>query len=393
MAEIVENAVPFAEAFAREDAAARQSQAAALILLGKQLEIGPRAAPSAQGFEDSESAEEQGGGIPPEAAELAVPELKGVEERSTREVLRETVRSELGPEAAAMVGGAPGEPSALAEGTGREKSELARRVEEEPRPLWAAALSEACLADPDPLVRVAAAYAALQATVEPGRALAVLVEGTYDVDPLVRDVAATALARYDPTHPRLAALELAGPDIPQAEPSHTALLVHGTWARGNEWWRPGGTFHDYVRREVRPDLYSDADRFDWSGGYSDRARAVAAGDLRQWVRSHDLEGLDLFCHSHGASVAMLASQSGLRIGTLVVLSCPVHRPKYWPDFTHVGRVISVRVKLDLVILLDGGGQRFRDPRIEENVLPIRFNHSASHDPDVWRRHDVPSLLA
>jgi len=55
-------------------------------------------------------------------------------------------------------------------------------------------------------------------------------------------------------------------------------------------------------------------------------------------------------------------------------------------------VISIRVKLDLVILVDGGGQRFRDPRIEENVLPIWFNHSASHDPDVWRDHEVPSLL-
>ena len=392
MAEIVEEAIPFPEAFARRDAAARQSQAASLLLLAKQLEVGPRTPPTpAAALEVSEAAEEQGGGIPPEAAELAVPVLRGVDERPTPTVLREALRDELGPQAAALIG-VPGEPSALAEGVSRETARLARRVEEEPTTLWAAALSEACLFDPDPLVRVAAAYADLQATVEPDRALATLVAGTYEVDPLVRDVAATALARYDPIHPRLAELREAGAGAPGSEPSHTALLVHGTWARGNEWWQPGGTFHRYLRSDVRPDLYSDTDRFDWSGGYSDHARARAAEGLIEWVRTRGLEGLDVFCHSHGASTAMLASQAGLDLGTLVALSCPVHRPKYWPGFTHVRRVISIRVKLDLVILVDGGGQRFRDPRIEENVLPIWFNHSATHDPDVWRDHEVPSLL-
>jgi hypothetical protein len=58
----------------------------------------------------------------------------------------------------------------------------------------------------------------------------------------------------------------------------------------------------------------------------------------------------------------------------------------------VGRVISIRVHLDLVILVDGGGQRFNHPQIEEHVLPIWFDHSATHDPANWQRHNVPAMV-
>lgn len=143
---------------------------------------------------------------------------------------------------------------------------------------------------------------------------------------------------------------------------------------------------------MRPDLYSAADRFEWSGGYSDAARALAARDLWDWVRTRGLQGLDLFTHSHGGNAAMLATQNGLEIGQLVLLSCPVHAPKYFPDFNRVRDVVSVRVRLDLVILVDRGGQRFRHPRIRENVLALWFRHSDTHVPEVWRRHDVPGML-
>jgi hypothetical protein len=52
---------------------------------------------------------------------------------------------------------------------------------------------------------------------------------------------------------------------------HTSLLVHGTWARNDSWWQPGGSLHAYLLPTILPDLYAGADRFDWSGGYSDAA--------------------------------------------------------------------------------------------------------------------------
>ncbi len=146
--------------------------------------------------------------------------------------------------------------------------------------------------------------------------------------------------------------------------------------------------------ELRPDLYNGDKRFAWSGGYSDAARALGADDLLTWVNRYNEQGLDLFTHSHGGSLAMLASNKGLQIGELVLLSCPVHIPKYQPDFNQVKKVVSIRVRLDLVILADRGGQRFKHPKIEENVLPIWFDHGATHKPEVWKNntYKIPAML-
>jgi hypothetical protein len=89
---------------------------------------------------------------------------------------------------------------------------------------------------------------------------------------------------------------------------------------------------------------------------------------------------------------MLATQNGLTAGTMVLMSCPVNVPKYIADFTRVTRVVSVHVRLDLVILADRAGQRFNHPNIEEHVLPIWFDHSATHDPAVWRSRNLKALL-
>ncbi|MBI3411974.1 MAG: hypothetical protein HY040_26895, partial [Planctomycetes bacterium] len=74
---------------------------------------------------------------------------------------------------------------------------------------------------------------------------------------------------------------------------------------------------------------------------------------------HNEAGLDLIAHSHGASVCMLATQLGMQMGKLVLLSCPVHVDQYMPNFANIQKgVYSIHVKLDLVILADRGGQKF-----------------------------------
>ena len=139
-------------------------------------------------------------------------------------------------------------------------------------------------------------------------------------------------------------------------------------------------------------LYGASDRFGWTGGYSDAARADGGTSLHDWVQQHNLEGLDLFTHSHGGSVAMLASQAGMKVRRMALLSCPVHWPKYMPDFNLTAKVVSIRVHMDLVILADRGGQRFNDSRIQENVLPIWFDHFATHNPANWQKYNVPAML-
>ncbi len=256
----------------------------------------------------------------------------------------------------------------------------------------AAELMKACLFHRDPLVRVAAAASHVELSSEWGRPISILEQGTHEQDSLVRDVAATALARIIPDHPRLAELATPIPINRDGEPSHTSLLVHGTWVRNFSWWQPGGDFHSYLLNNVRDDLYGDNDVFSWSGLYNDSARQLGAQDLIDWVERHDMNGLEhLFAHSHGGSVATLASQAGLDIGKLVLLSCPVH-DNYLPDFDNVDEVVSIHVRLDLVVLVDRGRQKYKHPKIREHVLPVWFNHSATHDPNVWQRHNIPALL-
>ncbi len=371
------------KAFGQSGRAAVLSQAAFLLLLGAQIRgdhqaLKARAAAAKrQRFVESIPADD--------AAEFPVPRLRFTGERVSVEQVEASLANRFGRKLSKKL--APRERVSA-----ETLSDLAARLHRRRTPLAAAELMEACLRHRHELPRVAAAAAYLQLTSEPGRLIAVLERGTHSADRLVREVAATALAHVAPEHPRLLEMARAGVPSPGAEPSHTSLLIHGTWAPTQTWWQPGGDFHTYLKGSVRPDLYSGSDRFEWSGGWSDGARALGASDLLTWVNTRNLNGLDLFTHSHGGSVAMLTSHAGLSIGELVLLSCPVHVAKYMPDFTRVTEVVSIRVHLDLVILVDGGGQRFRHPNIRENILPIWFDHFATHDPNVWQTYNVPAML-
>jgi hypothetical protein len=240
---------------------------------------------------------------------------------------------------------------------------------------------------------VAAAASYFEVSAEPRPAVLVLQRGLRSRDLLTRDVAAYALAHADPTNPALAGLIQPKKRRSTRKRSHTSLIVHGTWAVSSSWWQPpNGDFWKYLHDNVDASLYGAQDRFEWTGGYSDAARALGGSDLHDWIQNHALDGLDLFTHSHGGNVAMLATQAGTDVGLLALLSCPVHWPKYTPDFSRVRKAVSVRVHLDLVILADRGGQKFDDPRISEHVLPVWFDHFATHDPAVWQKYNVPSML-
>jgi hypothetical protein len=382
----IERPVPGQESFKKAGSAAVQSQAALLLLLGRQLRgddaalLARAAATESQGFVDP---------VPDDdLREFQVPHLRPTGERiSVRRVsarLEETFGSDI-----------PTTPAGVAKSRGlkRPLTQLADQLYSNPDPLIAAQLMEACLRSPEQLTRVAAAASYFELSTQPKRLIKILADGTQSGDELVRNVAAVALARVSPDHARLRQLTKGSPIKSDRKASRTSLMVHGTFAKFNEWWQPGGDFHEFIRGMVRPDLYGARDRFDWSGGYSDAARALAATELRDWVNARNLAGLDIFAHSYGANVAMLASQSGLTIGTLVMMSCPVHIHKYSPNPNAITRAVSVRVHLDLVILADRGGQRFNHPNIEEHVLPVWFDHSATHEPKVWRKHNVKTMLA
>jgi hypothetical protein len=258
----------------------------------------------------------------------------------------------------------------------------------------AASLLEASLRHPNQLVRVSAAASYLEVTTDPQPAIRILVNGLGSRDHLASDLAAYALAHADPKNPNLDKLLRSRRRRTIGQRSRTSTIIHGTWAASSPWWQPipQGDFWRYLHDQVNQSLYGASDRFGWSGGYSDAARAIAGNDLVNWVNHHHLDGLDLFTHSHGGNVAMLANQAAITMGKLVLLSCPVHFPKYMPDFPRVRKAVSIRVHLDLVILADRGGQYFHDDRISEHVLGVWFDHFATHNPAVWQRYNLPAML-
>lgn len=377
------------------DPAHVQSQAATLLLIGSQLR-GDLAATEAR----AQAAATRGPSPAPLGGVEAIP-ADDLAALGFPQMAAGTARFAPGAlERAAGVRFTARSTSALVAGDVRAASRRLRGVAEafyrDANPESAAALLEVSLRHPDELARVAAAASYLEVTVAPTRAIRILERGVRSRDPLVRDVAAHALGRVDPRSASLAPLLIPMRRPSRRRPSRTSTIVHGTWARTSEWWQPPtGDFFKYVRDTVDPELYGAPDRFEWTGGYDDVARGEAGAALHNWVQdpAHNLDGLDLFTHSHGGSVAMLATQAGTRVGRLVLLSCPVHWPKYTPEFSRVTKIVSVRVRLDLVILVDGGGQHFSDPRIKEHVLPIWFDHFTTHDPDTWEEHEVPDRIA
>jgi len=263
---------------------------------------------------------------------------------------------------------------------------------------------------PDLLVRVAAAISGFDvlsidfgsnsnANSELGKTI---IDGVNSDDKLIQDVAATALARLVSNHQKLASLISnssalgSGLTTKSQGTIATSLLIHGTWASKEKWWQPGGDFHNYYKKTCDHNLYSGYDPFKWSDHYSDSARYEGAKELVDWIIKNELDAPDLIGHSHGANIAMLASHCH-NMGRLVLLSCPVHWDKYKPDFKRVKKVVSIRVRMDLVILADGGGQRFpKGSGIVENesqhVLPVWFWHSKTHDEDIWKTYNIPSII-
>jgi hypothetical protein len=274
-------------------------------------------------------------------------------------------------------------------------AEITRRLIERPDAVTAASLVEANLHSDSRLVRTAAAVASLDTTGPRDDVVARLVEGATARDHLTRDLGRTGLARVQPQHEVL--LRVVGRPAPLTgteRPSHTAVLTHGTFASRTRWWQPGGDFYAYLDA-LTPPLKLHDPSFRWSGMYSDGARQLAAQELADWIVDQNLERPDMFAHSHGATVANLATFRGVELNRLVLLSWPVHR-QWFPDFTNVQEVIDIRVRLDLVIIADRGGQSFKPPRAHRSKVTSHvngwFDHSDSHDPAYWDRHGLPSTL-
>jgi len=357
-----------AEAYTRRDRDARLSQAAIV------LSLGAAAAGQPERVDRPDAV-----GLPTDLAPLGQREPVPLEEAvAPLGITADEQRSRSGPAVPSDTRGA-----------------LMDQVVADPNPTNAAALVEACLHSGDRLVRTAAAVSALDTTGPRDDVVAQLVDGATRGRDMAKDIGRLGLARVDPDHPALrrVVVRTTPPDASD-RPSHTAFITHGTFAALTTWWRPGGDFYTYLDG-LTPPLHVHDPSFQWSGQYSDGARRLAAQQMLDWVASQGLQRPDLFAHSHGGTVANLATGLGLDLDRLVLLSWPVHE-EWFPDFDRVRRIIDIRVNLDLVILADRGGQTFTPPASAAGKVTSHVNgwfaHSDTHDPDYWDRHGLAAVL-
>ncbi|HQU49658.1 MAG TPA: hypothetical protein PLM09_11120 [Casimicrobiaceae bacterium] len=188
----------------------------------------------------------------------------------------------------------------------------------------------------------------------------------------------------------------------------TTVIVHGTWAAGQDWWKDTGSsnFWSYIK-SLTSTLHGGADAFSWSGANQHADRVLAAHDLVQWCSSHGVERLQVIAHSHGCNVCYVASQLGLKFENLIALAGPV-RIDYLPDMRRIESLHNVFSEYDLVQTpagtlgaRRGEGRTLGDssalrnqhvPNWTAGNTSVNVGHSDVHDPVVWQGNDLDRLV-
>jgi hypothetical protein len=210
-------------------------------------------------------------------------------------------------------------------------------------------------------------------------------------DPVTRSL---AMAAFQPPEPARAAGSLPPPMPPVTPPGALVVstMIHGTWGWKGDWWRPRGDFHEFILRNLRPNLYSRGAKFSWSGAYSTSQRERAAQDFREWAYDVAPNGVQtLFAHSYGGEIAARAIFDGARVHELVLLSTPV--TSHIEAFSGSNlRLVDVRLRMDPVLALARARQRIpAHPNLTTVLLDRwRLDHGATHREVVWRDEDIAS---
>lgn len=182
--------------------------------------------------------------------------------------------------------------------------------------------------------------------------VSVLVRSRLDAairspDPITRSLAFAAVEPFDAGEP----LYPPPPEPPATPPGGLVVstMIHGTWGWKGDWWRPGGTFHQFILGSHRPNLYARGAKFSWSGAYSVKQRSLAARDFRDWARDVAPHGLQtVFGHSYGGEVAARAACAGTPIHELILLSTPV--TNHVASTVKPGtRIVDIRLRFDPVL--------------------------------------------
>jgi pimeloyl-ACP methyl ester carboxylesterase len=178
------------------------------------------------------------------------------------------------------------------------------------------------------------------------------------------------------------------------------VVVHGTWASGEDWWRWKSPFTMYLDLFSRGAVYKGNDAFSWSGGNGDDDRRAGADALVRWVDAHPAGELTIVAHSHGGNVVFLATRQGLGVNRLILLGSPM-RTDYTPDIRKIDLAYNIYSFGDHVQTPAGTfphrraeGRTANDSVRSVNVLAHEQSpsHSGLHDESVWAANKLEQLL-
>ena len=184
-----------------------------------------------------------------------------------------------------------------------------------------------------------------------------------------------------------------------------AIIVHGTWAAKELWWRPNlGSLWKHVKAKW-PHLYGGGAPYAWSGKNNHAARVAGAQQLVQWAHSVSPISLDIIAHSHGGNVCLLAARMGVRINRLILLGTPI-RTEYMLDLKNIATIANVFSLADSLQTPLGTAphRRFEGRTLGDsaNVSNWRAErdghggqpgHSDLHEPATWVASGLDTLLA
>ena len=178
--------------------------------------------------------------------------------------------------------------------------------------------------------------------------------------------------------------------------AHVCIVVHGTWAPQEPWYQPGGDFFQEIAC-AGEDIFDEVISFTWSGNNNTKDRREAGKELAQLIEQYDLA--TIVAHSHGATVAILAShylarnsqvyqsKNRYKIQSLYALGVPVDEYDGLPEMNIVCFFYNIFSFNDSVQPVFGLFDRtFTDheriANISITIDGVEPNHSELHHPIV-----------
>lgn len=176
------------------------------------------------------------------------------------------------------------------------------------------------------------------------------------------------------------------------------IIIHGTWAQNETWYRPFGEFFQAVQSTAQElAIVDEVIPFSWSGQLGYLAHLQAAQELETCINQYDW--VILIAHSHGATVGMISCQNlfdhctnGNNFGKVkkfYALGVPVLESTITPSMKIIEKFYNLFSFGDLVQTVNGTCERRfcmqeRLINLSVQLFDLHPSHSQLHHPAIGK---------